>query len=249
MGETPFRIPWANISDEDLLQFADNVLKTDPGQQRLASGAYFMLLDKMDAATGHFTAALAAGVQEAQTYLDVLADGALAKRMTESVPLFDGKSADKWIKPPGSAWAVDIDNESLVIGENKTSLFVESKNFNEYVYSLKAKKLSGANGFAVSFKAFGRCLTWVLGDNANQESLVLGVPSTKTNEAIETHRWYRVRLVVTKDSASGYLDGVRKWTVDRLATTTAEDAAGMGIGAYATKVCFRNMAISMLKAQ
>jgi alpha-L-arabinofuranosidase len=85
----------------------------------------------------------------------------------------------------------------------------------DYTVSLKARKLSGSEGFIVIFRngVGGSALQWNLGgwgnkqhglqsDVAGKESIIGQVPGS-----IETNRWYDVRIELKGTLVNGYLDG------------------------------------------
>jgi alpha-L-arabinofuranosidase len=85
------------------------------------------------------------------------------------------------------------------------------KSWTNYTYSLKARKLSGAEGFLIMFRVQDNQAKswWNLGGwNNTKHALELdGVPSCETPGRIETGRWYDIRVELTDASIRCYLDG------------------------------------------
>ncbi len=83
--------------------------------------------------------------------------------------------------------------------------------FTNFTYSLKARKLSGREGFLVLFNvADPEAKSWwnVGGWGNDHHALELGdVVGNETKGSIETNRWYDIRVEVTGTSVKCYLDG------------------------------------------
>jgi alpha-L-arabinofuranosidase len=126
-------------------------------------------------------------------------------------------SAAGW-KPCGGKWGVEGGAyRQSEPGERKIA-FYEGARFDEYTLTLKARKLSGEEGFLVQFGAADRdhYHQFNLGGWGNRahafERIQAGRQQTITPETpgkIEPGRWYEIRLAVRRNGADGFLDGKR----------------------------------------
>ncbi len=88
--------------------------------------------------------------------------------------------------------------------------FVGDPAWTDYSISLKARKLSGENGFQIYFhnRNDGERLRWDLGGfNDSVHLLDVGMASESMPAHIETGRWYDVRIEIRGASVKGFLDG------------------------------------------
>ena len=112
---------------------------------------------------------------------------------------------------------------------------VGDANWTDYTFSVKARKLDGAEGFLILFHAEndGNFIWWNLGGWSNSHSAIercrdghkypLGQPAPVK---IETNRWYDVRIEVAGKAIRCFLDGKL--------VTEAEDSAQTVSPIYAT---------------
>lgn len=93
--------------------------------------------------------------------------------------------------------------------------YVGDTNWSDYTYTVKAKKLSGDEGFLIPFavKDQKNFYHWNIGGWNNTRSVVeeaLGgtknIVSDIRNVTIHTDRWYEIKVVVNKDTITCYLD-------------------------------------------
>lgn len=93
--------------------------------------------------------------------------------------------------------------------------YVGDTNWSNYTYTVKAKKLSGDEGFLIPFavKDQKNFYHWNIGGWNNTRSVVeeaLGgtknIVSDIRNVTIQTDRWYEIKVVVNKDTIICYLD-------------------------------------------
>ncbi|MFO1497528.1 MAG: glycoside hydrolase family 127 protein [Verrucomicrobiota bacterium] len=93
------------------------------------------------------------------------------------------------------------DNIRAVVGD---------KSWTDYAYSLKARKLSGAEGFLILFRVQDESAKswWNLGGWGNQRHAVElgGVVGNEVPGEIETGRWYDIRIELKGDNIRCYLD-------------------------------------------
>jgi alpha-L-arabinofuranosidase len=125
------------------------------------------------------------------------------------------KSTDGW-KPHFGRWeVVDGAWRESEAGERKIALY-EGARFDAYTLTLKARKVSGAEGFILQFGAADRDNYHQLnlggwGNRAHAFERIQGgqqqVVSPETPGRIDPGRWYEIRLVVRPDGAEAFLDG------------------------------------------
>ncbi len=92
-----------------------------------------------------------------------------------------------------------------------TRILVGDASWSDYTFSLKARKVSGKEGFLIVFQAApdGSASVWNLGGwNNTQHGLdVSGAEPQRIAGSIETGRWYDVRVEVQGAQIKCYLDG------------------------------------------
>ena len=95
-------------------------------------------------------------------------------------------------------------------GDNIRAI-VGDKNWTDYTYSLKARKLGGAEGFLILFRVQddGAKSWWNLGGWGNQRHALelAGVAGNEVPGGIEIGRWYDIRVELQGESIRCYLDG------------------------------------------
>ena len=120
------------------------------------------------------------------------------------------KNIDDWKKIGQGDWTVkDGILKQSAIAQNVTA-FVGDVNWTDYTITLKARKLSGENGFQIYFHNgnVSQRLRWDLGGYGNSvHQMEIGVISKSIPATIESGRWYDVRIEIKGTSVKGYLDG------------------------------------------
>jgi len=96
------------------------------------------------------------------------------------------------------------------------NIFTGSKSWTDYVVTVKARKVTGKEGFSLSFRAVDKknfaCLN-VGGWNNTKTQFGLTINGTfstigdSTNMKVEEDRWYDVKVDVKGDEATGFVDG------------------------------------------
>jgi alpha-L-arabinofuranosidase len=85
------------------------------------------------------------------------------------------------------------------------------KSWTDYTYTLKARKLGGAEGFLILFNVRdeNRKSWWNLGGWGNQRHAIEmgGVVGNEVSGSIETGRWYDIRIETSGKTIKCYLDG------------------------------------------
>src|SRR5205807_3630307 len=110
----------------------------------------------------------------------------------------------------GGDWSVaDAALRQKSMGENVRA-FTGDKSWDNYTYSLKARKLSGDEGFLIPFlvqdeqaKAWWNIGGW---DNTRHAIEMDGLFSDGVPGHIETSRWYDIRIELSETGIKCYLD-------------------------------------------
>ncbi len=94
--------------------------------------------------------------------------------------------------------------------ENVRAIFGDKK-WTDYTLTLKARKLGGAEGFLILFNVQddGAKSWWNIGGWGNKRHAIemAGVSDHSVNGAIETNRWYDIRVENQANSIKCFLDG------------------------------------------
>jgi alpha-L-arabinofuranosidase len=156
----------------------------------------------------------------------------------------DGQTVYEWspvngtneVKTYNGSWSVvDGALRQTSLDQNVRAL-VENRFFTNYTYTLKARKLSGDEGFVIPFNVTdtGAKSWWNIGGWRNDHHAleIGGIIGNETKGRIETNRWYDLRIEVTGMSVKCYLDGelTSEGKVPDLtslhASATRDDASG-----------------------
>jgi len=105
--------------------------------------------------------------------------------------------------------------ENGVLRQNGTATDVRAvtgdKSWTDYTYSLKARKLGGAEGFLILFNVQNDAEKswWNIGGWSNDHHAVEmgGVVSNEVKGSVETGRWYDIRVEVKNSHVKCFLDG------------------------------------------
>ena len=147
------------------------------------------------------------------------------------------KNIDAWRKIGNGDWAVhDGVLRQSSIAPNVTA-FVGDTAWTDYSITLKARKLSGENGFQIYFRNRNSSerLRWDLGGFWNSVHFMeTGITSVSMKAGIEPDRWYDIKIEILGNSVKGYLDGklVQEVSDDRLnaqslcASASRDDSSG-----------------------
>lgn len=161
--------------------------------------------------------------------------------------LFDGESLEGWSASGswfisgeeicGMPWAASLVATKLEIPET-------------YQLRLRAKKISGPDGFIVLFSAYGHQLSWVLGGWENTRGELMGYPSTSYGSTLDENQWIQMDVIVHADEIEGCVNGQAVWKIQRSDVTmpspNVEFQAGVGVAAYNTIAKFRDIWIRAL---
>jgi alpha-L-arabinofuranosidase len=120
------------------------------------------------------------------------------------------KNIDDWEKTGKGEWSVkDGVLKQAAIATGVTA-FVGDKTWKDYTITLKARKLSGENGFQIYFhnNDRGGRIRWDIGGyNNSTNEMQIGLNAGSMKGSVETGRWYDVKLVIAGNTVKGYLDG------------------------------------------
>ncbi|HLH53642.1 MAG TPA: alpha-L-arabinofuranosidase C-terminal domain-containing protein [Verrucomicrobiae bacterium] len=110
----------------------------------------------------------------------------------------------------GGNWSVKENAlRQTALGENIRA-FAGERNWSNYTYSLKARKLSGAEGFLVPFLVHDEEAKawWNIGGWGNTRHAIEmdGVFANEVPGQIETGRWYDIRIELSSDRIKCFLD-------------------------------------------
>jgi hypothetical protein len=135
-------------------------------------------------------------------------------------------------------------NDFIIGTPWRGSLVHSAIKFQDYIYRVKAKAMTGVDGFAVLFSVDEKNLVWMIGGWNNQRSEVAGIASTKVDGPIEKNRWYEVTVEVLPDKITGYLNGVSQWSLER-AKFKAKDFSsdflpGIGVATWSSVCKFKD---------
>ena len=120
------------------------------------------------------------------------------------------KNIDDWKKIGRGEWSVqDGVLRQSAIAQNVTA-FVGDTSWTDYTITLKARKLSGENGFQIYFhnRNLSERIRWDIGGYGNSTNLMdMGLTSVSMPSDIEIGRWYDIKIVLRGGTVKGFLDG------------------------------------------
>jgi alpha-L-arabinofuranosidase len=118
---------------------------------------------------------------------------------------------DGWKQLGGGNWKVQDGVLRQSSTEPNIRVVTTGKNWTDYTYSLKARKLGGAEGFLILFRVTDDDAKswWNIGGWGNQRHAIEmgGIISNEVPGQIETGRWYDIRIEVKGSRIKCYLDG------------------------------------------
>jgi alpha-L-arabinofuranosidase len=123
----------------------------------------------------------------------------------------DFASGTKGWRLHGGDWAVKAGAlQQKALAENVRA-FAGDKSWNNYTYSLKARKLGGAEGFLIPFliQNEGAKVWWNIGGwgNTRHGIEMEGITGDDVPGSIETGRWYDIRIETQGANVKCFLDG------------------------------------------
>ena len=136
-----------------------------------------------------------------------------------------GKARGEWSVTKGVLTQSSLDTDRSVAVKGATTPS------GDYTIDLKARKFAGAEGFIIRFdERDGRWLQWNVGGWGNRETAfqdASGVVGDRLPMAVETNRWYDVRIERRGDTVRGYLDGTLVQTITEKPTPDFTAVAGV----------------------
>jgi len=138
---------------------------------------------------------------------------------------FAGKGTEGWTLLGGGEWSVQDGVLRQTSEKPKVRALVGDPAWTDYTIEVKARKLAGREGFLVLFhnEYDEDRTTWNLGGWGNQyDALVLADSDERKDGAIETDRWYDLRVQLEGGHVRCWLDGklVHDFLSPRLTTKT-----------------------------
>ena len=120
------------------------------------------------------------------------------------------KINETWRKTGKGEWSVQngVLKQSSIAPD--VTVFMGDTTWTDYTISLKARKVSGENGFQIYFhnRSNRERIRWDLGGYTNSVHMMdIGVISESIPAKIETDRWYDIKIEIRGNSVKGYLDG------------------------------------------
>jgi len=120
------------------------------------------------------------------------------------------KNSDGWKKLGGGAWAVKDGALQQTVEKEFVRALAGDRSWGDYTLELKARKLSGLEGFLILFHIAedDDRVWWNIGGWRNtQHGIELGDTKDQKRGRIETGRWYDIKVVVKGLSVTCSLDG------------------------------------------
>jgi alpha-L-arabinofuranosidase len=124
------------------------------------------------------------------------------------------KIDENWRKSPRGEWTVQdgmlkpaTSRSSFPFG---SSIFMGDTLWTDYTVTVKARRISGDNGFQIYFrnKNWRDRTRWDIGGSGNTTCVMeYGLLSDSKKISIETGRWYDIKLEIRRNIIKGYLDG------------------------------------------
>lgn len=120
------------------------------------------------------------------------------------------KIDESWRKTGRGDWSVEngvLKQSAIAQG---VTLFMGDNTWTDCIISLKAKKVSGENGFQIYFhnRKNDERYRWDIGGWGNSVNyLELGLNSESLPASIETGRWYDIKIEIKGNTVKAYLDG------------------------------------------
>jgi alpha-L-arabinofuranosidase len=120
------------------------------------------------------------------------------------------KVDEKWRKTGSGEWTVQdgvLKQSAIASG---VTVFMGDTTWTDYTITLKARKISGENGFQIYFhnQSNRERIRWDLGGYTNSVHMMdIGVISESIPATIEVGLWYNIKIEIRGNSVKGYLNG------------------------------------------
>lgn len=195
----------------------------------------------------------------------------LAEPQTE-VALFDGKNIDDWeMVDIGASGYVELDEDNGVMvirqGDSLSGALYKKAadlSFDRYEITLEARRTAGVDFFCGLTFPIGKpetCATLILGGWGGSVTGISSIDgldasnnATGTYQRFEDEKWYVVRLRVTPDNLSAWIDGKQVVDIDiagrkvGLRPGPIESYAPLSLTTYNTEAEFRRVTYQPLPA-
>ena len=150
---------------------------------------------------------------------------------------FEGVVLDaNWVQNAGT-WSVGnfLLNAEAVSGYTMLGMADESKlDDDNYIMTVSGMKTAGTGGLVIYFKWHaGAYAAWEIGADANTISRVIGITNEVESERavrLDINRSYQIRIMVTGDTARGFINDVPMWRLTRAAADVTGSFSGIGLG-------------------
>ncbi len=197
-------------------------------------------------------------------------DGICAEEAVKEVVLFDGKSLDDWeIVDIGASGYVELDEDlgEMLIRQGDSlsgAIYKKAKELpiERYEISLEAKRTAGVDFFCGLTFPVGNletCATLVLGGWGGSVTGISSIDgddasnnATGTYQRYEDDKWYAVRLRVTPENLSAWIDGKQVVDIDiagrkvSLRAGPMESYVPLSLTTYNTAASIRKMVFKPL---
>jgi len=141
-----------------------------------------------------------------------------------------------WVQNTGT-WSVGnfLLNQEVITGYTALNIVDESSiDDTNSLITVSGMKTAGTGGLVVYFKWHaGAYAAWEIGADANTVSRVIGIANEVESEKavrLDINRTYQIRIMVTGDTARGFLNDIPMWRLTRTAAEITGTYAGMGLG-------------------
>jgi len=127
------------------------------------------------------------------------------------------KGSTDWQKLGGGDWTVKDGALQETTEKEFVRALAGSRDWTNYTFTLKARKISGREGFLILFRINsdeGRNWWNIGGWENSTDGIEFGETLDRKPSHIETDRWYDIKLVVNGGNVKCYLDGVLIHDVD-----------------------------------
>jgi alpha-L-arabinofuranosidase len=120
------------------------------------------------------------------------------------------KVNEKWRKTGRGEWTVHdgvLKQSAIASG---VTVFMGDTTWTDYTITLKARKISGENGFQIYFhnQSNRERIRWDLGGYTNSVHMMdIGVIAESIPATIEAGQWYDIKIDIRGNSVKGYLNG------------------------------------------
>lgn len=182
----------------------------------------------------------------------------LLKKIPVTHETFDNSDLDNWQVTRGEWMVWENSLYQTTLGKGYHFITMGNPLWRNYILEVKAMKLVGSEGFLVGFRAQDKdhLLYWNLGGIGNTVSMIQQsfkitdlssiVKNTQSPLSIEPDKWYRIKIIVSGDSATCYLDDeqILQYSGNELKDASAGQIA---LGTWDTKVLYADVKVTILE--